>query len=528
MGQIKSFRAYKRGVFPQRIVDAIPERINLIEVTDDEWVDMKNALDKAICKDIIMVILKRLDQSSMLVIISGDKDFIGIFTEIRVEGHRSVLITHEKAKVSSRLIAAADHHTTWGQIMSLFVTNKDSLQMSCIIFRTSIYNILHIRRLIPQLSFHYKDSNRVKLMSHNYHSRTIIHWLDVSFVYSVNDTTIITLNQMRRSAATMQQSLVKFMHNLQKMPDERTILIKLVYCENVTPLDYEPPFFKGCSEEDEGHNKWTSKPLKMAVGNVNSNHLILTLKAKSVLHSCGVENNDIQDDEVSLEAHSMQRDGSSSDSDTEVSKTQAGEYIAAPVEIMYKLVKEEDIFSKSGMDSYPENGQKDMEANEPHNLNQLEAEESNVPAHENNGTNENSNDSEKANPMICSKSSREKRCRKTSMFYFGSSIQRKHPRSCVPAGCFISHVKFRILLVLVIHRRVLNEGQFAKNSSAGAAKVLENVWSATASLYSYCLYAAKRNFRKTQPDGTGVSDLPLPNHKVLLETILCRKRIKKE
>lgn len=43
------------------------------------------------------------------------------------------------------------------------------------------------------------------------------------------------------------------------------------------PADYEPPFFRGCTEE-EAHNPWTKNPLKMEVGNVNSKHLVLALK----------------------------------------------------------------------------------------------------------------------------------------------------------------------------------------------------------------------------------------------------------
>lgn len=112
------------------------------------------------------------------------------------------------------------------------------------------------------------------------------------------------------------------------------------------PADYEPPFFRGCTEE-EAHNPWTKNPLKMEVGNVNSKHLVLALKVrdescridlifrsvvhiwgwvlfnwlclqvKSVLDPCEDENEDIQDDEVSLGADSVQKDDYS-ESDSEV------------------------------------------------------------------------------------------------------------------------------------------------------------------------------------------------------------------
>jgi hypothetical protein len=45
------------------------------------------------------------------------------------------------------------------------------------------------------------------------------------------------------------------------------------------PADYEPPFFRGCTEE-EAHNAWTKHPLQMEVGNVNSKHFVLALKVR--------------------------------------------------------------------------------------------------------------------------------------------------------------------------------------------------------------------------------------------------------
>jgi len=50
-------------------------------------------------------------------------------------------------------------------------------------------------------------------------------------------------------------------------------------CMTSQPADYEPPFFRGCTEE-EAHNAWTKHPLQMEVGNVNSKHFVLALKAR--------------------------------------------------------------------------------------------------------------------------------------------------------------------------------------------------------------------------------------------------------
>ncbi|RZR75861.1 hypothetical protein BHM03_00000407 [Ensete ventricosum] len=81
------------------------------------------------------------------------------------------------------------------------------------------------------------------------------------------------------------------------------------------PADYEPPFFRKCSE-NEAPSDWTKTPLKMQVGNVNSRHVVLSLKVKSVLDPCEDENDGLpEDEEASLGDDSGQGNDSSSDSE---------------------------------------------------------------------------------------------------------------------------------------------------------------------------------------------------------------------
>lgn len=72
------------------------------------------------------------------------------------------------------------------------------------------------------------------------------------------------------------------------------------------PVDYEPPFFRSCTEE-EAYNVWIKNSLKMDVGNVNSNHFMLALKVQSVLDPCEDENDGIKDN-VSLGVDFGRRD----------------------------------------------------------------------------------------------------------------------------------------------------------------------------------------------------------------------------
>ncbi|KAK4377025.1 hypothetical protein RND71_003321 [Anisodus tanguticus] len=272
------------------------------------------------------------------------------------------------------------------------------------LLRISIFNISYIRGLFPEKYFSDKSVPALemkikKLMPMDAESRRLIDWMEkgvyhalqkkylktllfcvcetidgpmieeyaFSFSYSSSDseevsmnvnrigskkggtfkcnsTTEITPNQMRSSACKMVRTLIQLMRTLDKMPKERTILMKLLYHDDVTPADYEPPFFRGCTDE-EALNPWTKNPLKLEVGNVNSKHFVLDLKVKSVLDPCEDENDNNQADAMSLGADSDEKDDSASDS--ELSDSDDDQYIVAPVErqnVQYKgdMVDEDD------------------------------------------------------------------------------------------------------------------------------------------------------------------------------------------
>ncbi|PIA65332.1 hypothetical protein AQUCO_00100660v1 [Aquilegia coerulea] len=255
------------------------------------------------------------------------------------------------------------------------ITEQDSLLLTRNLLRIAIFNISYIRGLFPEKYFNDKtvpalETKIKKLMPMDAESRRLIDWMEkgvydalqkkylktllfciceaiegpmieeyaFSFSYSDSDSQEVSMNinrmgnkkgatfksnrsadvtpnQMRSSACKMVRTLVQLMRTLDRMPEERTILMKLLYYDDVTPIDYEPPFFRGCSEQ-EANNSWTKNPLKLEVGNVNSKHLVLALKVKSILDPCEDENDDLQgDDEVSLGADSQRNDTSDSDSE---------------------------------------------------------------------------------------------------------------------------------------------------------------------------------------------------------------------
>ncbi|XP_077228642.1 DNA-binding HORMA family protein [Tasmannia lanceolata] len=270
------------------------------------------------------------------------------------------------------------------------ITEQDSLLLTRNLLRIAIFNISYIRGLFPENYFNDKSVPALemkikKLMPMDAESRRLIDWMEkgvydalqkkylktllfcvceaiegpmieeysFSFSYSSSDseevsmninrignkkqgatfksnTMDITPNQMRSSACKMVRTLVQLMRTLDGMPEERTVIMKLLYYDDVTPADYEPPFFRSCTEQ-EASNPWTKNPLKMEVGNVNSKHFVLALKVKSVLDPCEDENDDaIEDDDVSLGADSLQRDDSSS-TDSEVHHSPEDQYVVAPI-----------------------------------------------------------------------------------------------------------------------------------------------------------------------------------------------------
>ncbi|XP_075112407.1 meiosis-specific protein ASY1-like [Nicotiana tabacum] len=269
------------------------------------------------------------------------------------------------------------------------ITEQDSLLLTRNLLRIALFNITYVRGLFPENYFSDKSVPALemkikKLMPMDAESRRLIDWMEkgvydalqkkylktllfcvcetidgpmieeyaFSFCYSnsdsqevsmninrigtkkggtfkCNSTTEITPNQMRSSACKMVRTLIQLMRTLDKMPEERTILMKLLYYDDVTPADYEPPFFKSCTEE-EAVNPWAKSPLKMEVGDVNSKHFVLALKVKSVLDPCEDENDDDQDNSVSLGADSFP--GDDSESDSEFSHSDDDQYIVAPIE----------------------------------------------------------------------------------------------------------------------------------------------------------------------------------------------------
>ncbi|XP_021733912.1 meiosis-specific protein ASY1-like [Chenopodium quinoa] len=300
------------------------------------------------------------------------------------------------------------------------ITEQESLLLTRNLLRIAIFNISYIRGLFPEKYFNDKNVPALemkikKLMPMDPESRRLIDWMEkgvydalqnkylrtllfsiceaidgpvieeyaFSFSYpnaqsqevcmnfnrtgnkkqggsfKCNSTDEVTPNQMKSSACKMIRTLVQLMRTLDKMPEERTILMKLLYFDDVTPADYEPPFFRGCTDED-ARNLWNRNPLRMEVGNVNSKHFILALKVKSVLDPCEDDNDDNNDESVSLGNDSVHRDDTS-ESGSEVSSSQEDQYVIQPVDKQQPY--QEDTMASQGSDFTQDPAEDEQQSN---------------------------------------------------------------------------------------------------------------------------------------------------------------------
>ncbi|CAI7910656.1 unnamed protein product [Closterium sp. NIES-54] len=247
------------------------------------------------------------------------------------------------------------------------ISEKESLQLTRNLLRIAVFNISYIRGLFPEKYFDDKyvpalEMKIKKLMPVDPESKRLIDWMeqgvydalqkkylktmvfaicesdgtslleeytfnfsyasqtgDVSLNISKSgnkdkDTTFKSVGsdatpaQMKNSACKLVRTLVQLMRTLDNVPTERTIIVKLLYHEDVTPEDYEPPFFRSCGDKEKLN--WSITPLKMKVGDVDSKHYSIALKVRSVLDPC-----DNHEEQQGSQSNGTETSGQSSESE---------------------------------------------------------------------------------------------------------------------------------------------------------------------------------------------------------------------
>ncbi|XP_024530729.1 meiosis-specific protein ASY1 [Selaginella moellendorffii] len=222
------------------------------------------------------------------------------------------------------------------------ITEKESLQLTRNLLRIAVFNISYIRGLFDEKYFADTpipgiDMKVKRLLPYDNESRRLIDWIEkgvydalqkkylrsmmfsicsgddgplieeyeFSFTYPENscEMTIAragdeksgrnvssgdkTMKSMKKSVCRIVRTLIQLMRTLDNVPTERTIIMKLLYYD-LTPEDYEPPFFRCCTEDDQ--MKWVKTPIRVKVGDLNSKHYAVALKVRSTLDPCEDEN----------------------------------------------------------------------------------------------------------------------------------------------------------------------------------------------------------------------------------------------
>ena len=102
------------------------------------------------------------------------------------------------------------------------------------------------------------------------------------FNFSYPDSESVVVNgkesskeNMRKQAVLLMRSLVEFSKTLDDLPQERFLTIKLYYYDDITPPNYEPPFFR---KESSLALKFPQHPHRVKVGALSSSYHTINIK----------------------------------------------------------------------------------------------------------------------------------------------------------------------------------------------------------------------------------------------------------
>ncbi|RUS17094.1 HORMA domain-containing protein [Endogone sp. FLAS-F59071] len=92
----------------------------------------------------------------------------------------------------------------------------------------------------------------------------------------------VTMGEVKKSVQQLLRRLILLTQTLKPLPDNRFITIKLYYYDDITPPDYEPPFFRPGSSAPEDRFAFETKPEKIQVGEVETTYHTLTLGIQTI------------------------------------------------------------------------------------------------------------------------------------------------------------------------------------------------------------------------------------------------------
>lgn len=115
-----------------------------------------------------------------------------------------------------------------------------------------------------------------------------------------SETHTYSREEIKDSTVRLIRTLISLAQTLKALPRDRFLTMKLQYRDDVTPIDYEPKFFRAADEDDE--LVFDQKPFKVAVGGVQTQFHEISMKMKSIADSFGENDETIQQRALSYNA----------------------------------------------------------------------------------------------------------------------------------------------------------------------------------------------------------------------------------
>ncbi|KAM4648986.1 HORMA domain-containing protein 2 isoform 3-T3 [Amazona ochrocephala] len=155
---------------------------------------------------------------------------------------------------------------------SKIATEQQSVVLVKRLLAISVSCITYMRGLFPESSYgtRYLDDLCLKILRED---KSCLGSLQIVKCNQVNFVDGVCSEDVKRASRLLIRKLYLLMQNLGPLPSDVTLTMKLLYYNDVTPDDYQPPGFK--AEGSRGDLLFDGDPVNLRVGSVSTGfHLI--------------------------------------------------------------------------------------------------------------------------------------------------------------------------------------------------------------------------------------------------------------
>ncbi|XP_069727469.1 HORMA domain-containing protein 2 isoform X3 [Phaenicophaeus curvirostris] len=178
----------------------------------------------------------------------------------------------------------------------LFPNNITTEQQSVVLVKrllaTSISCITYMRGLFPESSYgtRYLDDLCLKILRED---KSCLGSLQIVKCNQMNFVNGVCSKDIKEASRLLIQKLYLLMQNLGPLPNDITLTMKLLYYNDVTPQDYQPPGFR--DDGGPGDLLFDGDPVHLRVGSVSTAFHLMKVRVTTEKKRMGtVESNLIQ------------------------------------------------------------------------------------------------------------------------------------------------------------------------------------------------------------------------------------------